>query len=486
MIGGVTTSSPDWLERVITDQDRSATLALLDRIAEPDLGADQRAEIVRALTVLADPRSLTALIAAGEDPALPGMARRAALNVLSWSGLGPEGPALRRWWATGDPELQAYVLIEAERSDPLHAAAVRGLEFGFEEPGWQDCKIAALTHPAPDVREAAADVLEWDEPVRAEAALQRAAQDPDPSVASGAIRTLSYYESKATFRLLSELADGQDASRSDAARESADEIRGDFLSSLLRAQGQQAARLRQWMAPVWDLLAFTSEELQPESGPVTSSWTPRSQTPPPAARLLATCADPDGPWSGRLEGLRRYDWPLVPESDRALLAASLCAHPDPAVRAAICRALADWEDTDRLLAIAHDDPISWVRKSAIYELHSVPASREVSEFTWDLVATGQLAAVAGREALRTYAAHAPGAESTGRLLELALGDLRENVRDQAVLLLGKPHLGSLLPLLDDPPLMTWGVHCALLDLCAAAGRSSPARPLDQVDDRRDG
>jgi hypothetical protein len=164
-----------------------------------------------------------------------------------------------------------------------------------EEPEWQDCKIAALAHPFGEVRAAAASVLLWDEPVRAEAALQSAAHDNDQDVGVAAIDTLQYYLSRSKIADLDNLARDANDERAATARSSLSTIRSEFLSAFVAASGEPVAqdRLRVWMEPVWDRLAFTPDELhsQPEAG--SSAPGPsrrRGQAPPPTDQLIATYA----------------------------------------------------------------------------------------------------------------------------------------------------------------------------------------------------
>ncbi|MEV6561591.1 HEAT repeat domain-containing protein [Nocardia sp. NPDC051756] len=457
------------LERVAEQQDRSATFELVRKLADPGVGGLEREQIGDVLGRLGDPRAVTRLTEIGHDRDRPAEVRLAALRVLERAGMCPEGADLRAWWNTGDDLIRACVLRQAERGeadllepvlrDPhhlLHRHALAGIEFGFEEPRWQQYKIQGLDHPDPAVRWTAADVLCWDEPIAAEPALHRAAVDSDTDVACSAIDTLRYYFSRATLRLLHEIAQGDDE-RAIAAKDSRDDLRGDFESEQLR--------IPQWIAPVADLLAPPVLDTPPSPGPSQPSRPGPSV--PPTAELFAMYSDLDGPWAAKLDALRRYDWTTVPAVDRPGLAIFLSGHPDQEVRALCCPILSTWHEADRLFALAHD-PESGVRKAAVYYLRFVPRSSEIATLTWDLVASGEIASTRGYEALATCAAHTPPGELDDRLIELARTDLRENIRVEAVSQLGD-HLDALLPLLSEPPLVTWGVHIRLLDACAKSG-----------------
>ena len=75
------------------------------------------------------------------------------------------------------------------------------MEWGFEERRFQALKIAALSHPDPSLRETAANVLLWDEPVAAEGPLLAALDDTEERVAASAANTLQYSAEDAIPRL---------------------------------------------------------------------------------------------------------------------------------------------------------------------------------------------------------------------------------------------------------------------------------------------
>ena len=209
--------------------------------------------------------------------------------------------------------------------------------------------------------------------------------------------------------------------------------------------------------------------------------------PPSARDLVALFSELDGPWKTRIEELLlgwRYDWPLTPPNERTEIASFFGGHPYPEARIAVCRALAEWDDVDHLVALAHDRDPS-VRQAAIYHLAGASQSREVAALTWERIASGELAGTGGGEALRTYAAHAPEAESRERLLGLAQGDLRESVRSEAIALLGDSDVAAMLALLTEPPLVTWSVHGELLARCTSTGlEPPPIAHLREVDNLR--
>ncbi|MEV6769557.1 HEAT repeat domain-containing protein [Nocardia sp. NPDC051030] len=462
------------LERITEQQDRTATFELIQRLTDPGIGASERERIVYGLAQLADPRAVVPLAEIGRDLGRPTDVRQAALRVLEDSSLCPEGADLRAWWDTGDGLVRACVLRQATRSEadllepiaraphhPLHRHALTGIEFTFEEPHWQQYKITGLAHPDPAVRRIAADVLCWDEPVAAESALHRAATDSATEVACAAIDTLRYYPSRATLRLLHEIAQGGGA-RAEAARAAEADLLVDFAD--------EQSRIGHWLTPVADLLGPTEHDTAPSPTPPVRC---RAKPPvPTAAEVFAVYSDLDGPWAEKLAALRGNDWSRVPASDRPVLTALLSGHPDPQVRDLCCSALASWHEVDALLSLAHD-PEFGVRKSAVYSLRFVPPSQEIATLTWNLIASGKVASTGGYEALATCAAHTPPGELDDRLIDLARSDLRESIRAEAVSLLGE-QVEPLLFLLSEPPLRTWAVHIRLLTACRDSGVTLPA------------
>ncbi|MFE3187472.1 HEAT repeat domain-containing protein [Nocardia sp. NPDC059240] len=467
------------LDRITEQQDRSATFELIRELADPGVGEPERWEIVYALAQVKDPRAVVPLGRIGLDLDRPVEVRRAALRALEDSEMFPEGAELRAWWENGDDVVRASVLREAARGeadllepvlrDPnhvLHRYALIGIGATFEEPHWQQYSIAALDHPDPAIRRTVAYQLGWDEPVAAEPGLHRAATESNTEVACAAIDSLRYYSSRATLRLLHELARGDDA-RADAARDAAAGLLSDFED--------HRSGLEQWLEPVADLLGPTVPDAAPTPGQPAPRWS--KPAAPSSAEIFAMYSDPDGPWQPKLAALHsghpHHDhWSEIPAADRSALAAFLSGHPDPQVRSGCCRALSSWNEVDALLTLTQD-PHEVVRKSAVYDLRFVRPSPEIATLTWDLILSGEVASTRGREALATCAAHTPPGELDDRLIELARNDLRESVRVEAVRLLGD-HIEPLLPLLAEPPLLTWAVHTHVLYGCQASGHTPPA------------
>ena len=159
----------------------------------------------------------------------------------------------------GRSEADILANVAADDRHPLQAWALAGMLFEFDEAEFQPVKIRALDHPDPDVREAAADVLMWDEPVAAEGPLLAAASDSSAAVATAAVDTLRYYRSRRVLRALAALSDTADEQVRSKARESFEDIRGHFESLVFSGNSAEQAVLRQWLQPVEDLLRWSEE-----------------------------------------------------------------------------------------------------------------------------------------------------------------------------------------------------------------------------------
>lgn len=233
--------------QIIETGDRRWSLRLLERLRCPDVTDEELDDLASALGVLSDPRVWPGLLAVLADRGLPERTRRAAGSIergLDWSPDTPDD-VLTAWWEHGDAVLRQHALLSMELCRPdivlqvardptheLHATAIAGMAFFLDRPEHQDVKIAALDHPDAEVRQNAAYVLLWDEPIAAVPASIRLTDDPVPAVAAEACRTLAYYPSRQVALCLRERSmHGPDEVR-DAALRSFDAIRDDFLDCL--------------------------------------------------------------------------------------------------------------------------------------------------------------------------------------------------------------------------------------------------------------
>ncbi len=489
----------DGWEDVRESQDRSRSAELFGLVVSDSVTAEVRTEAARTMGFVADPRMTDRLWSAVKDPALLSDSRLACLDVLVAGGHGPGGDALRAWWGSGDEVLDRAVMYFAERTEadligpvaddpahPMHHAAIEGLEFSFEEPEWQHRKIRALGHPDSVVRRTAASVLLWDEPVAAEAALLAHAAEDDPDVACRAFETLEYYRSRQTLAVLAALRGAPDPQRAQWATERFESNRFWFLHELSAAIDDPVRydALRAWMGPIEPLLDLDNEWLEPDRAGGSGPSSPKRPPPPTAAELITALDEIDGPWAEKLRSLRSYDWTVVVGAERRALAGYFAAHLDPEVRMATCRALADWNEADRLLQLAAGDDDLGVRKVAVYYLGLVEHRQDIADFTWYLIAGGTIAGTRAHEAVRTYSVHESRADVLhDRLVDLALRDRRESVRTAAINELGSTHVAELLSILAQQPLVTWAAHVDIVEQCSSAGmRPATITDLWAVDD----
>jgi HEAT repeat protein len=374
--------------------DRRWTFRLLDRLTDPDLSGDERADLVGALTALSDRQAVPILERLLADGSRKAATREAAGIVLrDMPDLDADCPehALRGWWLGPDPIIRRHSLLSMSAADcpdvvravaadpahPLRATALGRMTFFFDAPADLRLKVAALADPDPAVRETAAAILFWDEPVAAEAALAAAAADPVEAVAVEAIRTLQYYPTVRALHRLHDLLEHPSERVRDAARGSFEDIRSECLHHLLDGDPRVAARVRLWLDPVWGLLAYTPEELNSSAeGPYTPPPA-REARPPILSDLLRLLADPDTPPKVLGEVLWSSAWEGYPVEDRRRVRPVLLHHPDPLVRGRGTVPLQAWADAEGLLALAEDTDFGCASRRCTVSAccRRVPASR---------------------------------------------------------------------------------------------------------------
>ncbi|MDQ1538147.1 MAG: hypothetical protein QOE58_2540, partial [Actinomycetota bacterium] len=297
-------------ERIRETEDRSWTLALLDHVRLESTLEAERDEAFDTLATLEDYRSVGPLTAMLEDDQLPDAVREVAGAVLRRIDDTTTTERRREWWRSDDRVLMSHTLLVMGRSEadvlvtvagddrhPLQALALAGMLFGFDEAEFQPVKIRALDHPDADVREAAADVLMWDEPVAAEGPLLTAASDPACEVAAAAVDTLRYYRSRRVLRTLAEILDNGDEQVRDKAAESFEDIRDHFEWLISSGDAAETAMYREWVEPVADLLRLSEEvhEAAPRSPPAAGP----TAVAVSASELLDLVLDPDGEWASK-------------------------------------------------------------------------------------------------------------------------------------------------------------------------------------------
>ncbi|XXX80247.1 hypothetical protein WMF30_15885 [Sorangium sp. So ce134] len=496
-------------EEIRSAEDRSWTDRLLGWLVLPDLPEAEREEIATTLERVEDPRAAARLARIVEARELPEAAREAAGVILRSAGNPPGGAWLRAAWAEGDTVLRRHALLFMGRAEadlvepvardpahPLHKEAIEAIALGFSEPRFQALKIAALGHPEAGVRKVAADALVWDEPVAAEAPLLRAAEDPVVDVAVAALETLHYYPSRRCLGAVAALCGHPDGRVRAAAAGCAVEIReARFRWALDRAGPAERRFLLAWMEPVRHLLGVLEDDDASEAddpaarGRISSSGGDRgSGVDLEMNELLARYADLDGCWADRKERFEDRFRAAGRAADRGVLAAFLAGHPDPWIRERSAPLLAAWDEREGLLGLARD-PAFYVRKSAMYWLGELSATRALAAPAWEHLGELGTTGTHALETLSTYVVHALREEAIPRLFTLARSDGREPVRRGAVDALAKlgarAEIEALLPLLDEPPQVTWAVHVALLSACEHLGlhpgRCDALREVDNID-----
>jgi HEAT repeat protein len=481
--------------RDITDAaDRRWTSRLLEQLEAPGLPEDELHDLIGALQAVSDPRSFAPLEVILTDTVRPTRVRQAAGSVLRglhYIALDVPADRLRRWWLGSDPLLRHHALLSMDGArcpdivlrvagDPTHslqADALGRMDWWFDLPHPEAVKIAGLSHPDPKVRAAAAYVLLWDEPIAAEQPLIETTFDSVPEVAAEAANTLEYYPTLRVIRCLHELLGHADARVREAVEDSFESIRNEVLSRLWSRDRCVAAHLQHWLAPVWEILAFTDEELRPDEDEDPPARREKPLVAMPVADLLALLADANV--SPRVLGdrLRANGWRVYGKVDRLRLRSVLLSHPDQMVRECVAFILADWGDTGGLVELVGDADF-FVRKSAMYWLGQVPPTAGIADLAWDHLYRHDTLGVHATETLATFVKHADPTDAV-RQLGVIAGDhgWREGLRVAAVDHLARlgatEQVGQLAGLLLEPPAVTWALHLALLDAIRELGLPTP-------------
>lgn len=486
-------------EQIRETEDRSWSFRLLEIIESGQL--DELDEILDTISDLDDYRlekRLTELMLNSQQPLA---VREAASDALSLIPTTESDEARRMWWYSGDPVLERHAIqnalrvdadiIEDVASDPLHpyhldAIVVLGYSgLGWEEPKYQALKIKALSHPNPDVREAAANGLVWDEPVAAETELLKVCQEE--SIGDTALSTLVRYKSRALLLALHELQTSGPVKLRDCYRKTFDQIAEEFERAIdLPSFHSEAARtyLTGWIKPVMDLLPKERDD-------GTSDYFSNDPKPAPlnmnAAEIIADLSRDDDLWAKKKSKYWR-GVTLFPASvaEQNELAEFFCSSANPEVRIIGCQFLAKWGMGHRLLTLLSDRNLG-VRKCAAYHFEEVSPNEQFAEHLWTLVSNQNVQGCHLWESLKSYVVQAPASDDPiVRLTDLARNDERESARVWAISELErikeKDAIVSLLPLLSQPPLCTWGVHISLLDACVKLAIDVPrVAALSEID-----
>jgi HEAT repeat protein len=489
-------------DRIRVTLDRSRTPELLEFLLNEETDAETATTVERVIRCLEDVRVVPTLLRLIEALDAPSVLRERALSVLiDASVYVADLHTRRRWYAGGDVVQIELALACSDRRDaanivavlespnhPLRIAATVALAFGFEEPEWQQRKIALLSDADPAVRAAAASALLWNEPITAEPALLRAVSDSDDDVACDALDTLRYYQSTAVFdALLRVRVESGSLRRFDMATRSLDDLVESAVDGLngMCADNVYAAQFRERLAAYEEQRREANETVgyHPTPNPTPEQESPTAgalaqqlssvratltgtNDPETFDDLQATLEDFGGEWEAKYTLLREFDVTRASPKEQMSLTNIICAHSDPMVRSIGSDVLAKFGRVSDLVALLAD-PIPHVAKSARYALRHVEPNADVAELVIRPVLNGEIAGTQASEAIETWTRHhraLVGDAVIGELVALA-EDERESVRLSAIeelVAIDAPVGAQMIPYLKAKPLVTWAVHTTII------------------------
>jgi HEAT repeat protein len=442
-------------------------------------------DVFKTLTVLDDYRVLAPLTKVMEDFDTPAYLRTGASEILSGCTTSESATTRRSWWNSQDPILMRHAILVAERSemdiieeiakDPQHEFyidAIEKISHWFEEPRFQEYKIIALSDLRADVRRSAAWAIYWDQPIAAENDLLRLAQEDDDYVADEALSGLAYYGSQNNLVALHELMQNGPEARRERYAEIFENVRDDFLSATKTLQAKSAAAaeyFKTWLKPVWEILAFSDAELLPEqNGDANARDSKPERSRPTVEHIVQHFDNADGLWVERWAYARSIDWTRYSDEQRLILIDYFSHHKDWSVRELSCSILGELKAADALFALLQDEVFA-VRKSAAYEVRELPQQNRIAKRLWDMISVEQIQGMHAIESLESYVIHSTEQDLDDRLRGLAEANQRESVKNAAIWQLeereSRKHLESLIPTLDQKPLVTWAAHRSLLSAC---------------------
>ncbi len=471
-------------EEIRQKLDRSWTFRLIDTIRNSQSGDDLE-EVCKTIAGLDDPRSIEPLIEMLEDRDLPYHIREAAGEVLQHGCIARCEADRRGWWNSGDKLLMKHALLEARTSeadiiipiaqDPqheFHRDAIAGIEFGFEEPEYKQLLIKALEHENAEIRGIAARNLCWDEPVLAEDGLIKLLNDPDDEVASDALDTLRWFSSQKSFLSMVALQNSvRDSMREDLQSAITDQKEW-FEAAFERLPREHQPFLLTWLKPIEELLSFRKENEEvnaTDERVVTPKHPPREKTVLCTAQeVISLFDDADGCWNNKQRWRIECKWNEFTQFDMERMSVYFREHQDHHIREFGCCALASWDRNDVLEIFLHD-ACSGVKRNAAYHLKRTSPSKAVAQTLFNVYqhinSTGELAA----DLLAAFVVHAPRAGLEDLLVDIALNERRIARKRTAVqeLIKMEAHssVESLLSLLEEPPLLNWGLHKTLVEYC---------------------
>ncbi len=477
-------------ENICATGDRSWSLQLVDRLIAPATTIQESDNIGEVLQAVSDPRTWLSLYEILETRSINEDIRWQAgliLREMRWGTPDIEQEKLLRWWHEGDKILQEHALhcmpldlpeivaqVAGDASHPLQSTALLAMDFFFEQPRYQELKIKALEHPDPQIREYAAFVLLWDEPIHAQEPLLRATHDSALTVVNEAMNTLQYYHSQRVFIRLQELLSHPQEDVSGQASISYDSLRNSFGLALTHKSVVVRKHIRRWLQPIWEMLNFSEDELKldgSEDSPVADNSAPANQKitiKVPLDELISTLSNPDESTTiieGMFSGI---DWKAYNPSERKKLTAFLIGHSDILVRYRAAECFRTWNAQDSLIKLLKD-PSFIVRKNVMYEMgQASPPSINIAHTAWEHFKRPATRFTHSHETLYTYVSHAPVDEVIRNLVTLA-GDAHQMESDRTAAiehlckLEAHDEIELLSVLLEDEPEVTWALHISLLE-----------------------
>ena len=426
--------------------------------------------------------------------------RKAASDALFKIGSYQTKGQRAQWWASKDAVIVRHALlmstptdhkrvtqIASNQSHSLYQEAIRTMEF-WEPPKFQNLIIQALDHQNPRVRETAARCLLWEQPVAAERKLLDLAQDADNDVAIAALDTLNYCCSREIILELDDLRRNGPQRMLDHYENSFRYVQEELRWAIPGAdtKPKEKAYMIQWLKPIRHLLPKKRQEKsrKPDRPIVTEGQPAKDEIT--AQSIIDDLSEIDGMWYEKECRYWGVDWAAFNNHDRVLLKHFFEQQADPMVRELRSRASAAWQDADTILASLHDYEFS-VLKASAYHSRFLKANKAIAKRLKELIEDPDVMNTFAKEALESYIHHVRSIDTYDWLVELAQHDSRPSIRYTAARELNlfetKDRLKELVPILDEPPINTWGVHCEILRGCERSWVSqSTVENLKSIDD----
>jgi hypothetical protein len=460
--------------------DRSWSLRLVEELARGAEG--DREKIIQTLSVLDDRRTEKPLLALVLDSRISEAVRMAASDSLFKMCTHETKEERARWWASSDPVVVRYALLKSEpaesshvtpiAADPSHSLyheAIRTMEF-WEPPEFQALIIKALDHQNPLVRETAARCLLWEQPVSAESRLLELARDTNEEVAIAALDTLIYCSSLELLRELDNLRRGGPEGLRDCYENTFDNVQKEFLWALPGSEtgpGEKAYIL-QYLKPIRHLLRKKRQESSRKTAQPSNNESVPEKAEVTAQSIIDDLSEVDGMWFQKRYRYYGVAWTSFNVHDRQSLKRFFEHHSDAMVRELGSKAYAAWQDNDAILSSLHDGDFG-VLKTTAYHSRFLKTNPFIAKRLKELIVNVNVMNTFAQEALESYIHHANNTTTYDWLLELAQRDSRPSIRYTAVhqlnLLETKDRMKELIPVLDEPPVNTWSVHCEILSGC---------------------